>query len=57
MIVYGTFTETSVAKLFMAGVMPGLLLTAMFMAYIAVHAWFKPEVAPVEARRTVDRRN
>ena len=40
MIVYGTFTETSVAKLFMAGVMPGLLLTPMFMAYIAVHAWF-----------------
>src|SRR5271154_948906 len=34
LIVYGTFTETSVAKLFMAGVMPGLLLTAMFMGYI-----------------------
>ncbi len=48
MIVYGTFTETSVAKLFMAGVMPGLLLTLMFMAYIAVHAWLKPAVAPVE---------
>jgi C4-dicarboxylate transporter DctM subunit len=48
MIVYGTFTETSVAKLFMAGVMPGLLLTAMFMAYIALHAWLKPEIAPVE---------
>ena len=53
MIVYGTFTETSVAKLFMAGVMPGLLLTAMFMAYIAVHALLKPEVAPREkGRRT-----
>jgi tripartite ATP-independent transporter DctM subunit len=48
MIVYGTFTETSVAKLFMAGVMPGLLLTFMFMSYIAVHAWLKPGVAPVE---------
>jgi C4-dicarboxylate transporter DctM subunit len=48
MIVYGTFTETSVAKLFMAGVMPGLLLTAMFMTYIAMHAWIKPEIAPVE---------
>ena len=32
----------------MAGVMPGLLLTLMFMAYIAVHAWLKPAVAPVE---------
>jgi C4-dicarboxylate transporter DctM subunit len=48
MIVYGTFTETSVAKLFMAGVMPGFLLTAMFMTYIAAHAWLKPDVAPVE---------
>lgn len=48
MIVYGTFTETSVAKLFMAGVMPGLLLTAMFMTYIAVHAWIRPDVGPVE---------
>src|SRR6266478_1912464 len=47
MIVYGTFTETSVAKLFMAGVMPGFLLTFMFMAYIAVHAWLRPGVAAV----------
>src|SRR6201994_4958546 len=47
MIVYGTFTETSVAKLFMAGVMPGLLLTAMFMAYIACHAWLRPGVSPI----------
>jgi C4-dicarboxylate transporter, DctM subunit len=48
MIVYGTFTETSIAKLFMAGVMPGLLLTAMFMAYIAIHAWLRPGIAPRE---------
>jgi len=49
MIVYGTFTETSVAKLFMAGVVPGLLLTAMFMAYIAVKALMDPTVGPKEA--------
>ncbi len=48
MIVYGTFTETSVAKLFMAGVVPGLLLTAMFMAYIAAHALLDPTVGPKE---------
>jgi hypothetical protein len=51
MIVYGTFTETSVAKLFMAGVMPGPLLTAMFMAYIACHAWLQPSVSPVVAAK------
>jgi C4-dicarboxylate transporter, DctM subunit len=49
MIVYGSFTETSVAKLFMAGVIPGLMLTAMFMAYISVHASLRKAVAPREA--------
>jgi C4-dicarboxylate transporter, DctM subunit len=49
MIVYGTFTETSVPKLFMAGVIPGLIMTAAFMAYIAIHARIDPSVAPREA--------
>ena len=48
MIVYGTFTETSVSKLFIAGIVPGLLLTAMFMAYVFVHSLIKPEIAPRE---------
>jgi C4-dicarboxylate transporter, DctM subunit len=48
MIVYGTFTETSVPKLFMAGVVPGLIMTAAFMAYIAAHALVVPTVAPRE---------
>jgi tripartite ATP-independent transporter DctM subunit len=48
LIVYGTFTETSVSKLFMAGIVPGILLTAMFMTYILVHALWKPEIAPRE---------
>jgi tripartite ATP-independent transporter DctM subunit len=48
MIVYGTFTETSVAKLFIAGIVPGLLLTAMFMAYIACRAKLSADVAPIE---------
>lgn len=33
MIVYGIATETSIGRLFLAGVMPGLMLTAMFMAW------------------------
>jgi tripartite ATP-independent transporter DctM subunit len=48
MIVYGTFTETSVAKLFLAGVLPGLLLTAMFMGFIAVYALLNRSAAPAE---------
>jgi len=48
MIVYGTFTETSVSKLFIAGIVPGLILTGLFMAYVFVHALLKPEIAPRE---------
>ena len=40
MIIYGSFTETSVAKLFMAGVIPGVLLTLMFMLYIGVRSFW-----------------
>lgn len=48
MIVYATFTETSVAKLFMAGVIPGVVLTLMFMAYLAFAAIRRPGIAPRE---------
>jgi C4-dicarboxylate transporter DctM subunit len=48
MIVYASFTDTSVAKLFMAGVVPGILLTLMFMAYVAVAAFLRPGIAPPE---------
>jgi C4-dicarboxylate transporter DctM subunit len=48
MIIYGTFTETSVPKLFIAGVIPGLIMTALFMIYIAIHALIVPSVAPRE---------
>ena len=48
MIIYGTFTETSVPRLFMAGVIPGLIMTFFFMLYIGVHATLVPGVAPKE---------
>ncbi len=38
MIVYGSLTNNSIGKLFIAGIIPGLLLTACFMLYIAVSA-------------------
>ena len=38
MVVYGAITETSIGKLFMAGVVPGILLTGMMIATIAVIA-------------------
>jgi tripartite ATP-independent transporter DctM subunit len=38
MIVYATATDQSIARLFIAGVLPGLLLTALFMGFIAMWA-------------------
>ncbi|CAG9274410.1 C4-dicarboxylate ABC transporter [Paraburkholderia unamae] len=46
MIVYASFTDTSVVKLFMAGVVPGVALTLMFMAYVVVAALLRPHIAP-----------
>ncbi len=38
MIVYGSLTNNSIGKLFIAGIIPGLLLTTCFMAFIFVRA-------------------
>ena len=39
MIVYGIATETSIGRLFLAGVVPGLMLVALFMAWSIFHTW------------------
>ncbi|MES2241928.1 MAG: TRAP transporter large permease subunit [Pseudomonadota bacterium] len=51
MIVYGVAANVSIAKLFLAGVIPGLMLAALFMGYIIVWALFnKDKVPAAEAR-------
>jgi C4-dicarboxylate transporter, DctM subunit len=37
MIIYGSLTDTSIGRLFVAGIIPGLLLTASFMLFIMVY--------------------
>ena len=39
MIVYGIATETSIGRLFMAGLIPGIMLMALFMAWSWFYAW------------------
>ncbi len=46
MIVYGVAANVSIAKLFLAGVIPGLLLAALFMGYIVVWALFNKDKVP-----------
>ncbi len=45
-IVYAMTAGCSVGELFIAGIVPGLLLGAMFIAYILYRAWRYPESAP-----------
>ena len=39
MIVYGIATGTSIGRLFIAGILPGLMLTGLFSAWSMLHAW------------------
>jgi tripartite ATP-independent transporter DctM subunit len=46
MVVYGLWTETSVGKLFIAGILPGILLTIGFCAWIVVRCLISPQMGP-----------
>lgn len=46
MIVYGVTTNVSIAQLFIAGVIPGLLLAGLFMGYTMVWALLHPDQIP-----------
>jgi C4-dicarboxylate transporter DctM subunit len=49
LIVYGVTINESISKLFIAGILPGLLLASLFMGYIVVWALLRPaEVPPAE---------
>ncbi len=53
-IVYGMTAGVSVGELFLAGVMPGFLLGAMFIFYVVWHCWRHPEAAPLVAEELRD---
>ncbi|HET9577374.1 MAG TPA: TRAP transporter large permease subunit [Usitatibacter sp.] len=46
MIVYGVTAEVSITRLFIAGVIPGLLLAGLFMSYTIAWALVNPEKIP-----------
>ena len=46
MIVYGVAADVSVARLFVAGVLPGIVLMLMFSGYIALWALLNPARTP-----------
>ncbi len=46
MIVYGVTAEVSIARLFIAGVLPGILLMVLFMGYTAIWSLLNPDKMP-----------
>lgn len=45
-LIYGALTETSIGKLFAAGIIPGFLVGGMFMLYLLVKCIRNPAIAP-----------
>jgi C4-dicarboxylate transporter, DctM subunit len=51
-VVYGILTEQSIGKLFISGVIPGIILTLMFIAAIFIVSHLNPRLAPGGAATT-----
>src|SRR3546814_15191182 len=55
LIIYAVLTEQSVGDMFIAGVSPGILLTAVFCIGIIAFGYLKPStIQPLEAEKRVD---
>jgi C4-dicarboxylate transporter, DctM subunit len=50
--VYGIITEQDIGKLFIAGVIPGLLAASMDMLTVVVIGWLRPDFLPVAPRHS-----
>ncbi|MEM0990277.1 MAG: TRAP transporter large permease subunit [Pseudomonadota bacterium] len=46
LIVYGVIAQVSISRLFIAGVVPGVMIILLFMAYVAIRAKLNPGLAP-----------
>jgi C4-dicarboxylate transporter DctM subunit len=52
LIVYGILTEESIGKLFVAGIIPGIILSIFFAATVVFLCWRKPAIGPPGTRST-----
>jgi tripartite ATP-independent transporter DctM subunit len=46
LIIYGMIARVSIGRLFAGGIVPGLLLSFLFLCYIAIRCYFQPHLAP-----------
>ncbi|AZB57364.1 TRAP transporter large permease subunit [Cereibacter sphaeroides] len=52
MIIYGVMAEESILRLFIAGIVPGLMLAASYMGYLAIRSWLNPALVGATPPRT-----
>jgi tripartite ATP-independent transporter DctM subunit len=45
-IMYGLTAGVSIGQLYVAGIVPGLMLAAMYITYIVIRCWQRPDFAP-----------
>jgi tripartite ATP-independent transporter DctM subunit len=45
-IIYGSVTDVSIGQLFMGGVIPGIILAGVFIAYISIRCFLQPHMGP-----------
>lgn len=50
MILFGIFTETSIGALFVAGIIPGIVSAAIYIAMITIRCRISPDLAPTNDR-------
>lgn len=48
MLVYGIIADVSIGKLFIAGILPGLLIVSLFSGYTLIRCIINPNLAPAE---------
>ncbi len=51
MIIYGVLSDTSIGRLFIAGVIPGLILAGMYSLYIVIACMVRPQDVPASSER------
>ncbi|MBB4124251.1 TRAP transporter large permease [Martelella radicis] len=52
-VIYAILTQQSIGRLFLAGVLPGILLLSMFIATITILCWLRPGFGPAGPRTTM----
>ncbi len=46
LIVYGLLTDTDIGKLFVAGIVPGIITVLLYMTVVAITVYFRPDMGP-----------